>query len=51
MMRETRKPFSSRHAFMQKVARAVVDYWRASPELSAPDQRMASAGAASGTAR
>lgn len=52
MMRETRKPFSSRHAFMQKVARAVVDYWRASPEpAAASDPRMASAGAASGTAR
>jgi beta-lactamase class A len=29
MMRETKKPFSARQAFMQKVARAVVDYWRA----------------------
>ena len=55
MMRETKKPFSARQAFMQKVARTVVDYWRtrAAP-LAAPDQRMASAASgagASGAAR
>ena len=47
MMRETRKPFSARQAFMQKVARAVVEHWRSAPgAFSAPDQRLASAGAA-----
>lgn len=54
MLRETRKPFSARQAFMQKVARTVVDYWRAHAPLSAPDQRVASTsatGAASGAAR
>lgn len=52
MMRETRKPFSSRQAFMQKVARTVVEWWRENPSrLSVPDQRMASGGAAPETAR
>jgi beta-lactamase class A len=40
MMRETKKPFSARQAFMQKVARAVVDYWRSTPPAA---QQMASA--------
>jgi len=52
MMRETRKPFGARHAFMQKVARTVVDYWRTHPApLSVPDQRVATAAAPSETAR
>ncbi|MDB5476317.1 MAG: beta-lactamase [Phenylobacterium sp.] len=51
MMRETRKPFGARHALMQKVARAVVDHWRSGPAASVPEQRVASAGVASGAAR
>jgi beta-lactamase class A len=52
MMRETRKPFAARQAFMQKVARAVVDHWRSTAgPLTAPDQRMASAGGPAGAAR
>jgi beta-lactamase class A len=51
MMRETRKPFGARHALMQKVARTVVDYWRSNPAPGVPDQRVASAGPAAGTAR
>lgn len=46
MMRETRKPAPERLAFFQHVARAVVDYWRETPErpLEAPGQRIAAAG-------
>jgi beta-lactamase class A len=51
MMRETRKPFSARKAFMQKVARTVVDYWKTAPEPDAPGQRMASTGGPSQSAR
>jgi len=51
MMRETRKPVGARQAFMQKVARAVVDYWR-SGASGPPDRRVAaSGGPALGTAR
>jgi beta-lactamase class A len=51
MLRETRKPVGARQAFMQKVARTVVDYWRTSG-LKAPDQRVAtSGGPALGSAR
>lgn len=50
MMRETRKPVGARQAFMQKVARAVVDYWRARG-AGAPEPRIASAGPALGGGR
>ena len=52
MMRETTKPFSARRAFMQKVARAVVDYWRSGPaSLTIPDRQMAGAAPAAESAR
>lgn len=52
MMRETKKPLSARQAFMQKVARTVVEWWRANPPpLTTPDQRVASIGAPSETAK
>jgi O6-methylguanine-DNA--protein-cysteine methyltransferase len=37
---------------MQKIARAVVEHWRANPgPLAVPDQRIASAAGATGAAR
>lgn len=52
MMRQTRKPTTARLALFQAVSRTVVDYWRSSPRDLAPaDQRIASAGAPSETAR
>ncbi len=42
MLRETRKPVPERMALMQKVSRAVVDYWRAHPQ-DQPAQTVASA--------
>lgn len=52
MLRQTRKPVSSRQALMQAVARTVVDYWRRNPPpMNAPDRRVASLGAAPETAR
>ena len=44
MIRETRQPIGLRMALMQKVSRAVVDYWRAHPQ-GEPAQTLA-AGAA-----
>lgn len=52
MMRQTRHPIGARQALMQAVARTVADYWRTTPRgLTAPDQRVASFGAPSETAR
>jgi beta-lactamase class A len=45
MMRETRKPAPQRLVFFQRVARAVVDYWReTTPAAAPPQQRVANAG-------
>jgi len=51
MMRETRKPVGARKAFMQKVARTVVDYWRTGAARPADQRVAASGGPALGSAR
>lgn len=52
MMRQTHKPIAARSVLFQAVSRAVVDYWRASPQAITPaDRRIASAGAPPETGR